>query len=428
MTVNTQGSHDGACDCADFRTTRRTLLKGAAATVGFTLFESTLGGTFRQVAMAADGASSNILVVISLRGGADGLSMVVPYGDPAYRAARPKIAVPEGSLLATDGMFGLHPGFAPLLPMWRAGTFGAAHAVGLPQPNRSHFAAMEEMEDADLGSPERRGWLNRLVGMNPTPTPLQGLQLGRATVPTSLYGPAPVITANSLRSLRLVGPENPDRAARKRRSLGHTWSGEDDALGRAARSTLATADGLQALVSSPGAPANGAVYPADDLGSCLADTARLIRHGAGIETVAIDYGSWDLHVNLGTVDRGPMADNISRLAESLKAFFVDLGSLADRVTVVTVSEFGRRVEENGAGGLDHGYGNAMLLLGAGIAGGKVHAQWPGLGRSNLVSGDLAVTRDYRSVLSEVLRHRFPTRDLSKVFPNFRPEPVGVTTA
>jgi uncharacterized protein (DUF1501 family) len=425
MTPETPARSTVPC-CAEFRTTRRTLLKGAAAIVGFAAFQHAGGGVFRDVAMAAQGETGgNVLVVLSLRGGADGLSMVVPYGDPGYYAARPQTAIPEGSLLATDGMFGLHPCFAPLLPMWNTGTFGAAHAVGLPQPNRSHFAAMEEMEDADLGSPERRGWLNRLVGTNAGSSPLHAVALGRATVPTALYGQAPVLSADSVHAMRLVGPTDPERASWKRRSLQHMWAADDDALGRSARTTLSASQTMLPLATDPGTAAPDAVYPAGDLGRCLADTARLIRHGVGVETVAIDYGDWDMHVALGKADRGPMADNIDVFARAVAAFFQDLGPLSERVTLVTLSEFGRRTEENGAHGFDHGYGNAMLLFGAGVAGGRVHTQWPGLTEGSLVSGDLAVTRDYRSVLSEVLRRQFPDRSIAEVFPGLRPEQVGV---
>jgi uncharacterized protein (DUF1501 family) len=425
-THGTSGDGTSAGACSEFTACRRTLLKGAAATAGLVGFNTLGGGVFRQVAMATEASNGNVLVVLSLRGGADGLSMVVPHGDPGYAVARPKIGIPTETLLARDAMFGLHPGFAPLLPMWEAKKFGAVHAVGLPQPNRSHFAAMEEMEDADLGSAERRGWLNRLVGLSGTTDPLSAVQLGRAVVPTSLYGSSPVVTADHLGALRLVTPPTASKATRKRAGLEHTWAVEADALGRSARATLSTTDRVATLATTTEAPHNGAVYPAgSSLGETLAETARLLRFG-GVDTVAIDYGNWDLHVTFGGWDAGPMADQVAELAGAISAFFTDLGPLGDKVTLVTVSEFGRRVQENGARGLDHGYGNAMLMFGAGIAGGQVHGNWPGLTHGNLINGDLAVTRDYRSVLAEIVARQFPSRSTAEVFPGFLPEQVGVT--
>lgn len=411
--------------CTEFRTSRRRLLQGMSAMAGGLAFDAATGGVFRQVAFAATGTATNVLVVLSLRGGVDGLSLVVPHGDPAYREARPTIAVPSATLLAADSMFGLHPGFKPLLPMWHHGRFGAVQAVGLPQPNRSHFAAMEEMEDADLGSPSRRGWLNRMIGLDSSSNPLEAVHLGSATVPTTLYGSAPVVAANRINQLKLAGTGNRESRIRKERSLHRVWGRAGGPLGRSARSALRTVNRVEDLATTTARPANGASYPKGDLGSSLADTARLLRADLGVETVTLDYGNWDMHVNLGTLEGGAMTKMVTELAQALAAFFVDLGSLGSRVTVVTVSEFGRRVQENGNRGLDHGYGNVMLMLGAGVNGGQVHGSWPGLGSGRLIDGDLAVTRDYRSVLTEVLRARFPAVDTSKVFPAFSPESIGV---
>jgi uncharacterized protein (DUF1501 family) len=166
------------------------------------------------------------------------------------------------------------------------------------------------------------------------------------------------------------------------------------------------------------------VYPQGDLGTALADTARLIRANVGAQVITVDYGNWDMHAGLGTLDWGAMIRMVDELARALLAFFTDLGTAESRVTVVTLTEFGRRVAENASAGLDHGYGQAMLLAGAGVRGGQVYGQWPGLGSANLVDGDLKVTRDYRSVLTEVLRSRFGA-DTSQIFPTLRPEPIGV---
>ncbi len=157
----------------------------------------------------------------------------------------------------------------------------------------------------------------------------------------------------------------------------------------------------------------------------MQQSARLIRADVGTQVVAVDFGSWDHHEGLGTVDRGDLQWMVRNMAQSLAAFFVDLGTASERVTVVTISEFGRTVSENGSAGAEHGYGNCMLLLGAGVKGGQVHGRWPGLRSAELVDGDLAVSHDYRSVLAEVVARRFPSASMPQVFPGFTPETVGV---
>ncbi len=409
------------CGCPDFTMSRRRLLAGATGAAGLGLMTSVLGDVHRQVAFGAEG-DRNVLVVLSMRGGADGLSMVVPHGEPALYTARPRIAIPKTSLLGGNSMFGLHPAFAPLLPMWTRGEFGAVHAVGLNVPNRSHFQAMEVIEDADPGASERRGWINRLIGLDTIRTPAQAVQLGSSMVPTSLYGSEPVLGLKSLEDLSLAG-DDPTNQRRRKTALHRVWDGAPGALGQGVRAALSTSESLDHL-ADPVAPMNGASYPKGDLGDALAGTARLIRADVGAKVVTLDYGSWDMHTQLGKVDAGSMTTMLTELAACLKAFFVDIGLLSSRVTVVTISEFGRRLEENGAGGLDHGWGNCMLMLGAGVNGGKVHGRWAGLSSAALEEGDLAVQQDYRSVLSEVVRSRFPELDSTKVFPDFTPEALN----
>lgn len=408
--------------CAEFSASRRTFLRGLAATAGAGMMTTMTGGVFRQVAFGATG-TGNVLVVLSLRGGADGLSLVVPYGDPGYYKARPRIGVPAGSLICKDGFFGLHPALAPLAPMWHGGKLAAVHAVGLPVPNRSHFAALEAVEDADPGSSARRGWLNRLVGLDADVSPMEAAHIGSPVVPASLYGPAPVLAVNKLEDVELAGIKTGEGPRRRRASLHAVWDKAAGPLGQAARSAMTTVDGFAPVAGESTASRNGAVYPAGGLGDALKDTARLIRAGVGTQMVTVDCGEWDMHTQLGTLDWGLMLGRAAELARGISAFYTDLGAVGSRVTLVTISEFGRRVAENANYGLDHGYGNVMLLAGAGVRGGKSYARWPGLSQSALVDGDLAVTRDYRSVLTEVLRSRF-NANISKVFPGFQPEPIG----
>lgn len=414
-----------ACSCSDFRASRRKFLAGMGAGVGGAMVTNLIGDAFQQVAFGATAASPNIVVVLSLRGGADGLSMVVPHGDSGYEWARPRISVPKESLIARDTMFGLHPQFAPLQKMWDAGQFAAVHAVGLPAPNRSHFTAMEVVEDADPGSAERCGWINRLVGLSGASDPAEGVQMGGAVVPTSLYGPAPVLGLNSLSDIMLPGTAS--EAVPHRRSLDQVWGTARGSLGQGVRSALDVTDHLGFLAQTAPKPQNGANYPTGNLGDALLNTATIIRAQIGTRVVTIDYGSWDMHVNLGTVQGGAMQAMVGELAQALSAFFTDLGTLGNRVTVVTISEFGRRVEENGDLGLDHGYGNCMLLLGGGVKGGYHAGWWPGLGSGKLIDGDLAVGRDYRSVFADVLASRLPDISIPQVFPGFTPESIGAMT-
>jgi len=419
--------------CAEYERaaglSRRRFMQGVAAAgagaVGTTMF----GDALRQTAFAAT-RDQNVLVVISLRGGIDGMGMVVPHGDPGYYAARPRISVPKESLLARDDMFGLHPGMKKLQWLYDRGELAAVQAVGMHRPNRSHFLAMEEIEDADPTSSVRRGWVNRMIGLNGTRSTSEAIHLTSPIVPTLLVGPAPTLSADRLDRVALSGAD--DRWTTPRRRQLHTmWDATPGPLGNAARSALETVQSLAPVAAQKYKPSNGVVYPADwpaiDLSAALKDTAHLIRANVGTQVVSIDYGSWDMHSDYGKVSNGEMQSMITGFAGALNAFMRDLGTVRSRVTVVTISEFGRRVAENGNGGLDHGWGNMMLLAGAGVKGGRYYGRWPGLARGKLIDGDLAVTTDYRNVLGEVIRSRFPARSVGKVFPGLTYRPIGVMT-
>ena len=397
---------------------RRGLLKGLVGAGATTAF---FGTTFTQTAFAATQPADRVLVVLSLRGAADGLSLVVPHGDPAYYTARPRIAIPSASLLAKDGFFGLHPSLAPLLPLWNAGKVAAVHATGLPVANRSHFAAMEQLEDADPGSSARIGWINRLIGTDDYTNPLQAIGIGRSSPITAMYGPEDTVTTAGVEDMVLAGADQWDTEHRRPLSLGTLWSDAPGAVGRGGRAALAAVDDFAPVRQVSATPANGAAYSDDDLGRALADTARTIRADIGAQVISVDHdGGWDMHANLGTLTWGSMIGAAGALATSLAAFFADLGPLGDKVTVVTISEFGRRVKENANYGLDHGHGNVMFLLGAGVRGGY-RGTWPGLVDS--LDADLAVTTDYRSVLAELVDRRLG-RSVAQVFPGFTPETVG----
>jgi len=406
-------STDAPC-CDEFaRMSRRSLLGGALALAGTT---TVLGSAAITTSASALTPAPSVLVVLSLRGAADGLSLVVPHGDPVYYAARPRLGIPHTALLAPDAMFGLHPALAPLLPMWDAGRLAAVHATGTATPNRSHFAAMEAIEDAAPGSSERTGWLNRLLGELPGTSPLQGTAMGNQA-PTSLFGAQPAFVVGRVDQAKVAGA---DEEGRRLASLAHAWRGRDP-MSRAVRDAISGAQTFGAARDTPaGAPAPA--FPDSGLGKALSDVSRIVRSGVATEVITVDQGDWDMHTDAGTLEWGDMRRNAADLAGSIAAFFADLGPAAERVTLVTLSEFGRRVRENDGYGTDHGFGNVMFVAGAGVRGGRYYGSWPGL--SDTLDADLLVTTDYRSVLAEVVTRRCGV-SVGQVFPGFAPQAVGV---
>lgn len=405
---------------------RRTLLRASLIGAATTAFGSAVVRSAPAfAARTAVNTSGNILVVLSLRGACDGLSMVVPHADPAYYSARPRIAIAADQLLVKDQMFGLHPRFAPILPLWNAGSLAFVHATGLPAPNRSHFSAMEELEDASPGSRERDGWLNRLIGLDASDDPLRGLAIGNGQIPTSLHGDHPVSSMREPADVQLAGADQWDTHRGRPVSIRTLWQNSAAPLSAAVRTALAVIDDFTPVRSAPSTPSNGAVYPATDLGKALGHVARVIRSGIGTSGLTIDQGEWDMHTDLGTLTWGAMQRNIDELARGIAAFFADLGPLAQNVTLVGLSEFGRRVRENANYGTDHGYGNVMLLAGAGVRGGRYYGTWTRL--ADTLDADVPVTTDYRSVLAEVVTKRFGASSAT-VFPGFSPSTVGALTA
>ncbi len=420
-------SQDG---CEDYerasRLSRRGFMQGMAAGTGAVVATQMFGDAMMEASFGATGG--NVLVVLSFRGGVDGLGMVVPHGDPDYYRARPSLAVARTSVIGGDAMFGLHPQLAPLLPLWNARKMAAVHAVGLQVPNRSHFKAIELVEDSDPGSSVRRGWVNRMIGTGGIVGPTEAVHLSSPLTPTSFAGAAPTLATNGFGNLQLSGLSS-SRAARRYAAEAKVWSGTSGALGQAARSAFAVSKGFATTMSKAYRPANGAVYPdtwpAKDLAEALRDAAHLVKANVGTSVISIDFGSWDMHADYGTQDWGNMQSMTGAFARSVAAFFKDLGSVGDRVTLATISEFGRRVAQNGNRGLDHGWGNMMLVMGGGVRGGQYYGTWPGLADGQLVSGDLQVTTDYRNVLGEIVSRRFPDRPLGQVFPGLAYRPVGL---
>jgi uncharacterized protein (DUF1501 family) len=403
---------------------RRTLLAAGAAGA----FAGLVGDQLdTSLAFAAPGYTGDVLVVLSLRGGFDGLSAVVPAGDPGYLKARPGIGVPTSRLFGGVSGFGLNVALKPLEVHWNAGRLAAVHAVGQPAPNRSHFAAMEELERAAPGTSLRTGWLDRLLGVHGATSPFNGVSVGDAMPARTLAGPSPDLGLVSVDAFKLGN----DDATRPISATMKALYADAPASMRAPATQLADAVATTGALATAGyTPTGGAAYPDTDLGAALRDVARLVKADVGLMTACVDSGDWDLHENLGTAAAGGrMYDRLHNLALALAAFAADLGRTGlGRVTLVTVSEFGRRVFQNGSGGLDHGYGNAMLVLGGNVKGRRVYGRWPGLAANQLVAGDLAVTTDYRAVIGEVLQKRCGVGSLAGVFPGVEPTAYGLVAA
>jgi uncharacterized protein (DUF1501 family) len=352
----------------------------------------------------------DVLICVFLRGAADGVNMIVPHGDEQYYAHRPSLAIPRPDDPGTtssqrtidlDGFFGLHPALSPLLPVWQAGDFAAVQAVGSPHESRSHS-----------------GWLGRHLATLDTGnhSPLRGVTIGEM-VAHALRGPVPATALRSIADFHLGG--DPKAIAEMQSALAALYS-LGDPLDPIAAEAMNTLEAVNALDPLGYRPANGVVYPDDDFGLGLRQVAILIKAEVGLEVACLDVGGWDTHIAQGSSE-GLMASLLRNLAQALSAFYLDMAEHADKLVVVVMSEFGRRLKENGGLGTDHGHGGLMLLLGGHIAGGRVFGSWPGLAREQLVGpGDLAVTTDYRDILAEIISRRLNNPHLDAIFPGFRP--------
>jgi uncharacterized protein (DUF1501 family) len=413
-----------ACGCPDTDgLSRRSFLKGAAAVGVMAGFASETLAT--RLAFASSPYDGDVLVVLSLRGGFDGLNAIVPAADPNYATWRPNVGIPQGTLLQLDGMFGMHPAMAPLKPLWDAGTFGVVHAVGQEQPNRSHFSAMEELERAAPGSSMRTGWLDRVLGDRGTGTAFQGMQLGSSMAAPAFRGPSPELAMWSVDSFGLDAAWDAEQRGLWDAALRGLHTGAPDALKAPAKAALGALNTTSALQDAGYTPENGAAYPDSDLGNALSDVARLIKANVGLQVAAVDYGDWDMHAGMGGPNNGWMHDHLTELSRAMSAFAGDLGPDLANVTLVTLTEFGRRVQENGSGGTDHGFGQVVLMLGGGVQGGVVHGTWPGLAEGDLIDGDLNGLNDYRLVLAEILEKRCGAGTVGGIFPGISSDRLGV---
>ncbi len=412
------------CGCPDYAMSRRAFL-GRLGTVG-ALAGLTSAGLSTQMAFAAEPYSGDVLVVLSLRGGFDGLNTIVPSGDPRYAEVRPSIRIPQSTLLPLDSMFGLHPAMSPLMPWWNSGDLAAVQAVGMANQTRSHFEAMEEMERAAPGSSLRTGWLDRTLGLRDTSSAFQAVQMGSSMAASAFRGSSPELAMRSVDDFDLSGAWDATERQRWTTALTALHDGAPPMVAAPATTTLGALTGAAQMQDAGYTP--DASYPNTDLGKALRDVARVIKADVGLQVAAVDYGDWDMHADMGTVNSGWLKDKLSELALSLAAFATDLGGRFGDVTVVTLTEFGRSLVENGSGGVDHGHGQAVLLLGGGVDGGKVHGTWPTLEKDALAGGDLAGTTDYRQILAEILEKRCQGSQMSAVFPDLTSDRLGVVRA
>jgi uncharacterized protein (DUF1501 family) len=405
--------------------TRRIFLKnGSLALVSLGFAPAFIAHT----AKAAQ-ARRKVMVAIFQRGAVDGLNMVVPFGDGEYYKARPTIAIPkpgerrgqEDGALDLDGFFGLNPRMAPLVPLFQRGELAIVHACGSHDPTRSHFDAQDYMECGTPGVKARDGWLNRYLHAqeHEKATPFRAVALA-PQLPRILQGTEPTLAIGQLNQFGV-------HAGRATDMMASTFESQ---YAQAADSLLAPTgreafDAVKMLKNTDPAsyvPANGAEYPRSGFGEALKQIALLIKADLGLEVGFAEVGNWDTHVQ----QQGRLPNLLDDFAKAIAAFRTDMGDRMADTVLVTMSEFGRAVQENGNRGTDHGHGNAMMILGGDVKGGKVYGKWPGLARDKRYEGrDLDITTDFRDVFAELVTGHLGARDLSKIFPGYAYKgPVG----
>ena len=402
--------------------TRRAFMHGGAmAVVGTAALPSFL-------TRAAFGAESNggnkRLVVVFQRGAADGLNIVIPHAERAYYAMRPSIAIPQREVVDLNGFFGLHPSMQSLKPIWDQGHLAIVHAAGSPDPTRSHFDAQDYMESGTPGVKSTEdGWLNRALQSEKSDDkePFKAIALG-TSLPRILQGPAPAVAVSNVNDFG-VGGRNP-AAQPLANTFESMYAGSvDSVLHGTGQETFEAVKMLKSADPNQYRPAAGANYPRGRFGDALRQTAQLIKANLGVQVAFTDISGWDHHVNEGNT-QGQLANVLREFSQSLSAFYIDLGDLAEDTVIVTMSEFGRTARENGNRGTDHGHANVMLLLGGPVHGGKVYGKWPGLENEQLNEGrDLALTTDFRQVVGEAVYRHLGNRHLTDVFPGYENAPA-----
>ncbi len=405
---------------------RRAFLKSGACA----LFASSIGGSPMFLARAARAAASSgkrkMLVAIFQRGAMDGLMAAPPFNDPNLKSMRPRLAMSaarsqgDSALIDLDGTFGLHPGLGPLVPLYNEKRLAIVHGVGSPDPTRSHFDAQDYMETGTPGRKgTRSGWLNRACGlMGHDATPFRAVATTQA-LPRSLYGDQPALAIANLADFGVHVPQ----AGQVARSAGKSFESlyeqtSQSLLKGAGQESFEAIKMLSRQDVRRYRPANGAEYPRVPIGNSLKQIAQLIKADVGLEIAFAETGGWDTHVQQGT-DRGTFARQAQDLAASIEAFWKDIEQYQSDVILMTMTEFGRTVRENGSGGTDHGRASCMFVLGNSVDGGKVHGTVPRLDPDALDEGrDLPVTTDFRAVFSEVAGKHLSIANDETLFPGW----------
>ena len=416
---------------------RRIFLKGGA----LALFAAGLGGVPSFIAKAAQSRKiwspykkGKVLICIFQRGAMDGLMAVTPFTDPYLKAARPNLfmsAAREGgrSLIDLDGIFGLHPSMRAFAPLFKDKQLAIVHGVGSPNTTRSHFDAQDYMES---GTPYKKGtpsgWLNRAVGLlgHETATPFQAVSI-TPSLPRSFYGDNAAVAINNLDdfAIQMRGTPMPSTAASKSFEELYDQT-SSQLLAKTGKESFEALKMLKGADVKGYKPSNGAEYPASPLGRSLKQIAQLIKLDVGLEIAFAESGGWDTHFNQGT-DMGTFSRNAGDLAGSIGALWTDLAGYQDEVEIMTMTEFGRTVAQNGSNGTDHGRASCMFLIGNGVNGGLVHGKLPQLARENLEDGrDLPVTTDFRTVFHEVATGHLNINDTRGVlFPDWKGREMGL---
>lgn len=417
---------DGAQRDADSRPamwsrgfTRRRFLQGGLG-VGVAALASQLVTTRVSYAAAAE-PGQGTLVVVFLRGGMDGLSVLVPADDPLLLGARPDIAVRARHLLQVDSRFGLHPALRALQPMLAAGKVAAVPDIATPALSRSHFQAQDCLERGGSTSGDQRGWLDRVLEQAGPGTTFRAMSVTN-NLSRSLLGTANALVARDPADLEVQVPEA--ISERTRAALETLYTGIEHPFAVQTRLAL----DASARIATLGAidAADDDVFPDGNFGNDLSTLSALIRSDVGVRVATIDLGGWDMHTGVGNVDGGDMTEMLTALGDGLAAFFSSLGERADSTTVVVMSEFGRRMEQNGSGGTDHGHGGLALALGGGVRGG-VYGVWNGLDEQVLQHGDLPGNNDFRDMLGEVVMSTLglSAGQMSNVFDDWTVNPLGL---
>lgn len=418
-------------------TSRRGFLKAG----GLAVFGIGLGGLPTFVTQAAAEIKPpglfkrrKTLVCIFQRGAMDGLMAVTPFTDQYLKAARPTLfmspvkAGEKRPLFDLDGKFGLHPAMSKFQSVFKDGRLGIVHGIGSPNNTRSHFDAQDYMES---GTPFKKGtpsgWLNRASGLlgHDAATPFQSVSL-TSSLPRSFYGDSPAVAINNLQDFNIQMRGNPSGANMAAKSFEDLYDQTAQGLLKdTGKDSFEAMNMLKKMDTKNYKPSNSAQYPNTALGNSLKQIAQLIKMDVGLEVAFAESGGWDTHFNQGT-DTGIFARNVNDLSESMMAFWNDMGTMQDDVTIMTMTEFGRTVKQNGTGGTDHGRASCNFILGNDVVGGKVHGKMEELAKENLEDGrDLAVTTDFRSVFSEVAEKHLGINNNHVLFPDWTGAHIGM---